>query len=290
MKKFIAIVLLISLSSNLLASADGSNVIYGEDNRQDVFESTNSKLVKLSRSTAAMIKTTNLKSIRSGEIEISASTMESLGFCEKERFSKQISAANCSGFLVAPDILVTAGHCIKNDYDCGSYKWVFDYKVDHAEQDAIMVSSSSVYSCKKIISRSLDQVTKDDFAVIELDRKVMDRAPLKFRQRGKVALDSKVAVIGHPTGLPTKITDGAKVRSHNTKFFVANLDTYGGNSGSAVFNRKTFMVEGILVRGENDFIYDAELGCKVSNVCPEDGCRGEDVTYITNIEVLKSIK
>jgi hypothetical protein len=64
-------------------------------------------------------------------------------------------------------------------------------------------------------------------------------------------------------------------------FFVANLDTYGGNSGSAVFNAATGLVEGILVRGEQDYVQKGD--CRVSNVCPADGCRGEDVTKIAAV-------
>lgn len=289
MKKLVAFTVLATVSSFSFASQKGLDVIYGEDNRKDVFESRDSVLVELSRSTAAMIGTQNLKAARGGEIEISAGTLESRGICEKERFSQQISAADCSGFLVAPDVLVTAGHCIKTQYDCSSNKWVFDYKVDHSEQGTINVASSSVYSCKKIIARSLDQTSKDDWAVIQLDREVKDRKPLSFRRSGKIRKGTSIAVIGHPTGLPTKIADGAKVRSLAGKFFVANLDTYGGNSGSAVFNVSTGEVEGILVRGENDYVYDYDQGCQVSNKCSDTGCRGEDVTYITNIDALKNL-
>jgi V8-like Glu-specific endopeptidase len=199
-----------------------------------------------------------------------------------------MTAAMCSGFLVSENVLVTAGHCIKNDADCASYKWVFDYKMDHDKQDSMTVPSSSVYGCSKIISRTLDQFSKDDYAVIQLDRKVTDRRPLHFRRSGGINVGDSVVVIGHPSGLPTKIADGANVRSRNTKFFVANLDTYGGNSGSAVFNQKTGDVEGILVRGENDYVQSAR-GCMVSNKCPADGCRGEDVTYITNIKALQNL-
>ena len=291
MNKFVCASLFISLlsSQSSFASSKGIDVIYGEDNRKDVFESTDSALVELSKSTAAMISSEKLKSVK-GDVVISAQTLESRGICAKERFSKQISAANCSGFLVAPNILVTAGHCIKSEYDCASFKWVFDYKVDHSDQGEVQVPKTSVYSCKKIISRALDQMSKDDYAVIELDKKVLDRRPLAFRKTGKISKGASLAVIGHPTGLPTKIADGAKVRSLSTKFFVANLDTYGGNSGSAVFNTQTSEVEGILVRGENDYVPDPELGCQVSNVCANESCRGEDVTFITNIDALRNIR
>jgi V8-like Glu-specific endopeptidase len=281
----------IILASLLVAtSAFAQNkVIYGDDNRVDVFESTNSAFVELSKSTAGMIASSSLKSIK-GEVEISGSTLQARGICAKERFSKQISAANCSGFLISENVMVTAGHCIKDAADCASYKWVFDYKVDAADQGKITVPQSSVYSCTKILARKLDNFGKDDYAMFEIDRKVTDRRPLSFRKSGKVAKGDSLVVIGHPTGLPTKIADGANVRSLSSKFFSANLDTYGGNSGSAVINVKTSEVEGILVRGENDYVRDSALGCMVSNVCKNDGCRGEDVTYITNIPGISNIR
>jgi V8-like Glu-specific endopeptidase len=288
MKSILTILAITTLSYTSFASTPRFDVIYGQDNRQDVIESQDSALVELSKSTAAMISSDNLKTSK-GEIRIQAQTLQERGICANERFSKQMAAANCSGFLVAPNILVTAGHCIKSEKDCKSYNWVFDYKVDFAEQGVVTVPKSSVYTCKRIISQSLDQTTKDDYAVIELSRKVTNRRPLSFRRKGKIEVGTALAVIGHPTGLPTKIADGANVRALQTKFFVANLDTYGGNSGSAVFNTKTGEVEGILVRGENDYVYDYNLGCQISNVCTNDGCRGEDVTYITNIEALSKL-
>ena len=269
-------------ATSAFASNKGIDVIYGEDNRKDVFESPNASFIELSRSTAAMIPATNLKTILS-EVEISGTTLRGRGICAKERFSNQISAANCSGFLVADNKLVTAGHCIKGPAQCSSYKWVFDYRVESSDQGKVTVPATSVYSCKKVIATRLDSASKDDYAIIELDRPVTDRLPLKFRRSGKPSVGDSLVVIGHPTGLPTKIADGAKIRSLSGKFFIANLDTYGGNSGSAVFNVQTEEVEGILVRGETDYVYNSSLGCQVSNLCPDTGCRGEDVTYIANV-------
>src|SRR5690606_3208625 len=143
------------------------------------------------------------------------------------------------------------------------------------------------YSCAKIINRSLNGATQDDWALLQLDRKVTDRSPLTYRTSGKPNVQDPLVVIGHPTGVPTKIADGANVRSLKGTYFVANLDTFGGNSGSAVFNAETGVVEGILVRGTTDYVYDREQKCQVSNVCTNSGCRGEDVTYITNIPELQ---
>jgi V8-like Glu-specific endopeptidase len=282
--KFSFVVLAVLAMSSAFASDKQIKVIYGDDNRLDVFESPNNAYVTLSRSTAAMIPNSSVR-VQGTQSVLTGPTMVSRGFCAEERFSHQITAAMCSGFLVGNKYLVTAGHCITSESDCASNKWVFDYKVDDAGQSGVTVANTSVYSCKRIISRALDRMSQDDYAYIELDRVVTDRAPLTFRKTGSINAGDEILVIGHPTGLPTKITDGAHVRALKGKFFTANLDTYGGNSGSAVFNATTGVVEGILVRGENDYISDSR-GCRASNICPEDGCRGEDVTYITNIKEL----
>ena len=282
MKKLI-IVSALCISAQVIAAPP---VIYGEHNRKDVYETKQSALVELSKSTAAMIPNAKI-SIASGVATIKGETLQSRGICAEERFADQMTAANCSGFLVSENVLVTAGHCIKSEADCAGYKWVFDYKMSSAKQNSMEVDATDVYSCSRIIARSLDNMTKDDYAVIQLDRK-SDRRPLTFRKSGKVAVGTDIVVIGHPTGLPTKIADGAQVRSHSNKHFVTNLDTYGGNSGSAVFNQRTGEVEGILVRGENDYV-QSPRGCMVSNKCANDGCRGEDVTYITNIKALQNL-
>jgi hypothetical protein len=107
---------------------------------------------------------------------------------------------------------------------------------------------------------------------------------------GKIDDRTPIVVIGHPSGLPTKIAGGAKVRDNsNDIFFSANLDTFGGNSGSAVFNEKSGEVVGILVRGENDYVNDKDRECQVVNKCADNECRGEDVTRIENIRQLKTI-
>jgi V8-like Glu-specific endopeptidase len=284
MTRLVGSILFVSfLSLNVNAT---EKVIYGEDNRKDVFESTNSLFVDLSESTAAMIQHSNIKRDGSNNFRIeSASFASSMGMCRTERFASQPSAANCSGFLVGDKYLVTAGHCIESQSDCDSYSWVFNFKLSSAGQNQFNVSKDDVYKCKRIVSQSLDRSTMDDFALIELDRVAVGKRPLEFRTEGRPAAGDEILVIGHPSGLPTKITDGAKIRSLEGKYFVANLDTYGGNSGSAVFNATSGVVEGILVRGETDYVWSSQ-GCRISYVVADEAGRGEDVTYITNIRAL----
>ena len=271
----------------MLSAQAKIKVIYGIDDRLDVFEEPNQKLVELSKSTAAMIPNSKIQGHNDYEVILKGSSLEDRGMCASERFSQQPTAANCSGFLVGKDKLVTAGHCVENEFDCKNSSWVFDYKVDHSTQSEVIVEKTKVYKCKKIIKQELNSANEMDYALIELESEVTDRNFLKVRKEGIPSVGDKLVVIGHPSGLPTKIAAGSQVRSVNDVFMVTDLDTYGGNSGSAVFNASTGEVEGILVRGAQDYTWDSDQGCRVSNVIAQDEGRGEDVTLITNIKELE---
>lgn len=282
--------LLIGCSDDITKDQDGdkkgidesvhTRVIYGDDNRLDLYEVQNQNVKNLARSTVALVVSSDLSSGPNNSYSIKADTFgKSFNLCTTERFWEQDSAAFCSGFLVAPNIVATAGHCIRDAYACGRTSFVFDYAVTGPKQTGPReVSADKVYSCNRVIKA---QVAGADYSLVELDRPVTDRSPLNIRQSGQLTSSDELMVIGHPSGIPVKVAAGAYLRSQQTGYFTANLDTYGGNSGSAVINTVTGDVEGILVRGETDFVYNGT--CKVSNVCENDKCRGEDVTKIEEI-------
>lgn len=264
---------------NPLDSSLSTRVIYGEDDRLDVFQVEDNRLKEFARSTAVLMFKSQLTPAN-GVYAITADTFKNeFKLCDSEPFANQLSAGYCSSFLISSTMAVTAGHCIRTQANCEKTALVFDYAV-HKEGSPgpTSISKKSVYNCKKVIRSGVDG-NGADYAVIELDRPAMDREPLDFRKSGEVSVGEPLVVIGNPSGIPTKVAGGAEVRSQASGFFVANLDTYGGNSGSAVFNANTGLVEGILVRGENDFVWKSS--CRVSNVCSDEGCRGEDVTHIT---------
>ncbi len=251
-------------------------VIYGEDNRIQVSQAS-SQQQEWAKATLAQISPGEWDD----QYRFTSKTYgESYRLCSGERFYNELSVANCSGFLVAPDVVVTAGHCVQNMADCNNYKWVIDFK-----DGALGTSAEKVFSCTEIIDRKLDSDTMADYAVIRLDRQITDRKFFRTRTSGNVAVNTPLVLIGHPSGLPAKVAGGAVVRTNsNDIFFSANTDSFGGNSGSAVINAQTGRVEGILVRGDQDYdIIDGPDGerCRVERVCPIDGCEGEDVTKMT---------
>ncbi|OGR65569.1 MAG: hypothetical protein A2X31_00315 [Elusimicrobia bacterium GWB2_63_22] len=279
MKKIALLTAVVALCAGAASSSD--KVIYGSDDRLDIYQVSDARLLKLADSTVGLFQAGDVYVNGPKAFLTTESYADGYGLCKEEPFYEQVTGAFCSGSLVAPDIIMTAGHCVKSEDACKDTKFVFGFAVKAKGVMPESVPSSDVYGCAQLIGR--EQVgTGADWALIRLDRKVTGHEPLKYNTADTVKNGDELVVIGHPAGLPTKVAGGATVRDASPKgYYVANLDTYGGNSGSAVFNARTGVIEGILVRGENDYVY--KDGCSVSNVCPSTGCRGEDVTKLSAI-------
>ncbi|WP_413291509.1 trypsin-like peptidase domain-containing protein [Bdellovibrio sp. HCB337] len=259
-------------------------LIYGDDDRRDLYDVANALNKKLADSTVALIESSNLKAQGASVFGLPAETYGSQQLlCSTEVFYDQPAAAFCSGSLVGPNLILTAGHCIKDASDCADVRFVFGYAVKQLGKYPVTVAQGEVYSCKRIVSRKLEGAGSD-YALIETDRPVVGHEVLKLQRSRVAAVGDALTVIGHPSGLPTKVASGGKVRKVQPAHLVTNLDTYGGNSGSGVFNSETGEIVGILVRGDTDFI--SKGSCYVSNRCPADGCRGEDVTRIDQVAAL----
>lgn len=214
------------------------------------------------------------------------------------KFKDQPAYGGCTGFLIAPDIMITAAHCISTDnheiqngrvvshspsqhkYGQFTYDqkfWVFDYTNDiptvqrysstYGNFLESTIPSSNRYSVKKVIVSVMDWTNHIDYAVIQLDRPTT-RDPFRFRTGAKVDNGTPLAMIGSPSGVPLKLADGAEVTINSgTHWFGTNLDAFGGNSGGPVYSTTGLgMIEGILVRGRIDkglkgFYVDQNCNC-----------------------------
>ncbi len=269
-----------------------NKVIYGNDDRLEYFQAPADQR-RLADSVVSLWQTWDLKKEGDNYSLRTARFADAVGVCASEPFSQQPLGAFCSGTLVGEDLIMTAGHCVRTQEDCDNTMFVFGFRNDGSGTAPSVVPASQVYSCRSIEKWALQMGGPApeepgaaglgaDYALLRIDRAAEGRQPLAVNRGASPAKGTPLFVIGHPVGLPLKVAGGAAVRDPGQPgYFVANLDTYGGNSGSPVFNLGTNLIEGILVRGETDFVYEGD--CRVSYRVEDEGGRGEDVTKISEL-------
>ncbi len=262
-------------------------IIFGEDDTREPFEAT-PELASMGRSVAAIVATRQLTTDPSGQLTLATHTIsdvEGKPYCEDERFAGQHGAAFCSSFLVAPDLVATAGHCVTlaGEIDpeqlCGLVSFVFGFENDAMGNTRTTFATDDVYRCAEVVDYFYEpRWSGADWAVVRLDRPVVGRVPLTVRVAGSPLPGTGLAVAGFPLGAPLKILDGGTIMSdgEGTSFrFRANLDGTYGFSGSPIVNAANQMVEGILVTGPAPgYQLDPARGCMREVHCPDAGCPG----------------
>ena len=95
-----------------------------------------------------------------------------------------------------------------------------------------------------------------------------------------IKVGQSIGVVGYPAGLPVKYaaSETTRIAHIEETHFIANLDAYGGNSGSPVINDAGHVV-GILVRGANDFTIDWSKQC-MKSVRRSDAVASEGVSAV----------
>ena len=269
-----------------------SDVVYGEDDRKEVFEIEGKMRDLATRSIVAIVQKENLDETDPTNISVVADTVgRSLGLCRSERFWDDPVAASCSGTLIADDLVLTAAHCLGSGMgahsmlgaaqSCKAKRFVFGYYKD-GPGDMHPISSDDVFSCAEpvIVRKQGTMVGSNrvdlDFAVVRLDRSATPRfAPVKLRPDPAQLPGSSLTVFGFPSGMPLKIAGNGRVISVRSEgdFFSATVDTFAGNSGSGIFDSKSLEQVGVLLGGEPD--YERNGSCSIVARCSDTGCDGK---------------
>lgn len=254
-----------------------SRGVFGEDGREEVNDV--SGITHYTNATAVMIPKNYVRENKVYGYSLRQSLSMQFGvdnFDENVKFLDQPTAANCTGFLVAPQIIVTAGHCINSMEEADQWYWLFDYTNSmewNLEGNYVTIDLNNLYETSEILGSKFEGEEDDkleDYAVLKLDRVVQNRLPYRIRTSGDPSLLTNVYTIGSPTGLPLKISlDSEVIEEGNDYWFKTDIDAFPGNSGGPVFDPNGY-IEGILVRGAveyangrytGDYKYDSNCDC-----------------------------
>ena len=266
--------------------------VYGSDKRQDYFEVSDPFLKNLMDATALMVSSGSRQKLENEEVVLNTQVYgQSNDLCQEERYWSQPAVIkhflffhypNCSAFLVAPDLMVTAGHCLITSF-CSDTSFVFGYRMKSETEVRLYFPADDVYPCKEVVMMNFPLGDGPDYALVRLDRAVLGREPIRLAQ-GPAQVGERVSMIGYPMGLPVKLDQGAAVRFAQGGKFVAEVSAFQGNSGSVIYRKETGEALGILRGGEDDFVDDSLQNCRRTKVCGEGKCMGETATDISYLQ------
>lgn len=257
-------------------------VVYGEDDRSEVYDHPDATLRQLAVESVAVLIDADLVMVRGdGTVELDMTPLrDEANYCETERFLDQPSPAHCSAVLVDHDLMLTAGHCVNTLSACNTTAFVFDYYYGPDGQLG-PVDASDVYRCVRAERRATAGL---DFAIVQLDRTAEARSAVDVGGQ-PLQLGDPVTMIGSPLGVPLKITGGGFVLRLLDEYSAeVSLDAFRGNSGSPVFDGEGNL-GGLLASGQADFSAGPG-GCRQTRVLPQGGQPGEDSEVVTTIEAV----
>jgi hypothetical protein len=280
------------------------SIVFGQDNRLEFGALTDPRLIGWANATAALFPdgglTCSATSCTLGTSPLAAGDVGAgtfLPLCSNERFRSQQAGAGCTGFLVGPDLVATAGHCVQTQAACETTNVVFGFSADASGGNVrTSIPRADIYACVDLVAQVFDGgTTGNDWALFRVDRQVTSRTPIGVRRTGSVPNDATLVAAGHLHGLPLKITTSGGVRENfaSAPKFQSNLDASPGNSGSPVINLVTGLAEGIITSGPTpDWQAITQNGtqCATARVCSDTtGCGGgpfpgwTDVTRISGV-------
>jgi S1-C subfamily serine protease len=255
--------------AELVRELASRSIRFGEFDYKEAKDATIASDIDVRRAMAAVFISSRIERPTADRVHlVTENYRDYFGLCGDEPFVEQRRGALGTAFLVAPDLVVTAAHVLRED----DLHIVFGFSVDVDGASTIEVPATDVYECENITRGALGEL---DFAVIQLKGKVTGRTPLKIARAPGIGVGAPVYSLGHPGGLPLKYVDGAAIQTvdEHGMTFVANLDHGPHSSGSPIFDARSHLVEGILLSSDLKDWEDhtCQRCCRITAAYPNSG-------------------
>lgn len=249
---------------------------YGDDSRKDFYELSSLKEKELARAVAFRLDKHELRGWTFQRYwKIVSRPFTERRSCKEERFSSQQTIRRgCSAVLVSPKHLLTAGNCTRQHYCYNDlFYWMFNHHIEKKGEFPEKRHKKNFFKCEKVVKDAYDPEAGVSFSLLELEEEVKDIAPVRIAEHNFIPEEDELITMGHTRGLPLKISGGARALDQNENFFLINSDIHASTRGAAIFNKRTFELEGILVHGLPN--YQDNGGCLESLVL--DDSYGQEV-------------
>lgn len=196
--------------------------------------------------------------------------------------------AGRTGFLIAPDKIMTAAHASPANFTPNHWLIVFRSSKTSGEDAGCTnftwenIPAANVYYPNGAVANTHDEIPegKYDYAVIQLNRPVTDRRPLRVRRSGGGRSGDLLVAVGYPNRGGEKIdTNGVLVlkdappgtRPFDSNFQLRiwysgndalyNIHGLDGSSGSPIYNVDDDVVESAISYGYSSDIPAPVSGC-----------------------------
>ncbi|HEX3763324.1 MAG TPA: FG-GAP-like repeat-containing protein [Kofleriaceae bacterium] len=294
------------LNRELPTGTRESSVIFGSDDRLE-YRDSSALEQQFANSVALLTLTKDLTCNTSFCTMTQVTTATPL--CAGERFANQSvdGSGFCTAFMIGPRTFATAGHCIAGDEvlqfpagpfpssgpqprRCAAVSPLFFWKIDspNTVNANFHIDLNHVYHCTRVIEHGAfygplnalgipsNVSAAEDWAIFEVERDVIPttgngpRTPLAFSRDPTVEVGLNVTTIGHPVGLPVKISSGSSIQASPsaTGDFSYDGDTMVGNSGSPVIDEPSGIVRGVFTSGPIEL--EGSNSCLRNLHCPGD--------------------
>jgi V8-like Glu-specific endopeptidase len=150
----------------------------------------------------------------------------------KLTFIKNGRAYTCSGFMYAPDLLMTNEHCVNTPALCRDTMVIFQYQIENGT-----ISNGTQFRCAALV----DVNAELDYAILRVEGSPGIQWGTLTLSRADAAQDEPLIIVQHPGGRPKMVSRVDCLATQSVADGLApesdlahGCDTAGGSSGSPV--------------------------------------------------------